>query len=100
MQSDLSVRRRLYVLSYKRYLAADKDWTAALNAASEIVPNVVGRGYWRLGTSKSRLRRLYLERDRSLQRLMVARLKLNVAKARLTKKANKPHRVKLLVDLR
>ena len=48
----------------------------------DLVPDVVGHGYWRLGAPRSRLRRLYLERDRALHRMMLARIKFNAARRR------------------
>lgn len=100
MQTYLAARRRLLVLSYNRYVVADRVWKQALNTASELVPDVIGRGYWRLGTSRSRLRKLYIERDRALQKMMVARLKLSEAKRRLAQR-EKQHLCKgLLVDMR
>lgn len=100
MRTILATRRRLFFLSYDRYVTADRKWVAALKTASELVPDVEGRGYWRLGTARSRLRKLYLERDRALQRMMVARQKLAEAKQRLAKQSNRPTHVRLLVDLR
>lgn len=100
MQTDLTARRKLFVISYARYLSADRTWTRALDQAAALVPDVVGKGYWRLGTSNSRLRRLYVERDRALQRLMVARQKLADAKLRLAQAHRRPQGIALLVDLR
>jgi hypothetical protein len=82
MHSSLAVTKKIYIASYTRYLMADRAWISALDAASQLVPNVVGHGYWRLGSPRSRIRRLYLERDRALRRLMLARAKLEAAKAR------------------
>ena len=100
MHRDLTARRRLFVVSYSRYLTADRAWNSALSKAAELVPDVVGKGYWRLGTSNSRLRRLYTERDRALQRMMVARHKLAEAKMRHAQRLRKSERVALLLDLR
>lgn len=86
MKAGFAKRRKLFVASYAHYMHADRAWTNALNAASALVPNVVGHGYWRLGAPRSRLRRLYLERDRALNRMMVARLKLQTAKQRASEK--------------
>jgi hypothetical protein len=83
MKAELAKRRRVLIDFYTEYLVADRAWTEALDAASELVPDVVGHGYWRLGEPRSRLRRLYLERDNALRRMMVARMKLKVAKQRL-----------------
>lgn len=100
MPSELANRKRLVVQSYARYMAADRAWAIALAKAAELVPDVMGRGYWRLGTSRSRLRRLYLERDRALNRMMAARTKLSEAKRRASKKRRQTTSIAILVDLR
>lgn len=88
MDTGFDARRKFFIASYSAYLKADRAWTEALNAASDLVPDVVGHGYWRLGAPHSRLRRLYLERDRALHRMMVARSKLNTAKSRRSARAS------------
>lgn len=100
MQTDLTARRRLFITSYRKYQAADRAWTLALVKAAEIVPDAVGKGYWRLGNAKSRLRKLYVERDRALQRMMAARQKLSEAKLRKAQQVYNSHRVIMLVDMR
>jgi hypothetical protein len=86
MNARLATRRKLYIACYSRYLDADRAWSDALRAASELVSDVVGHGYWRLGAPRSRLRRLYVERDRALQRMMAAHLELESEKHRLLAK--------------
>ena len=98
MHASLAIRKKHYVASYTRYLTADRAWIQALSAASELVPDVVGHGYWRLGAPRSRLRQLYLERDRALQRMMVARLKLDTAKRRLARQHQAPGGIKELFE--
>ena len=83
MNARLASRRKLYITCYSRYLEADRAWSDALRLASELVSDAVGHGYWRLGAPRSRLRRLYLERDRALQRMMAAHLELEAEKHRL-----------------
>lgn len=97
MHSSLSVQKKVYIASYTRYLMADRAWISALNAASELVPNVVGHGYWRLGSPRSRLRKLYLERDRALRRMMLARAKLETAKDRASAGSQKRRAQVLLI---
>lgn len=87
MHANLTVRRRVYITSYARYLKADRAWLEALSAAAELVPDVVGHGYWRIGAPQSRLRRLYMERDRALQRMMLAHEKLEASKNRLLRRS-------------
>ena len=83
MNTRLATRRKLYIACYARYMEADRAWGEALRAASELVSDVVGHGYWRLGAPRSRLRRLYLARDRALQRMMATHLELEAEKHRL-----------------
>jgi hypothetical protein len=82
MNTGLDARRKFFIATYAAYLKADQAWTDALRIASDLVPNVVGHGYWRIGAPHSRLRKLYLERDRALHRMMIARAKLNSARQR------------------
>ena len=83
MHPSLQTRHRLVVIAYERYSAADMEWRAGLREASQIVPDVVGRSYWKIGNPGSPMRRLFDQRARALETLAVARLKLRVAKERL-----------------
>ena len=98
MHSSLTVRKKVYIASYARYLTADRAWIKALETASELVPNVVGHGYWRLGAPRSPLRKLYLERDRALRRLMLAHAKLEAAKNRMSQRHDAPKSHVLLIE--
>jgi len=83
MHSDLKTHRRVFVFASQTYTLADTAWRKGLREAALLVPDVEGHGYWKIGNPGSRMRRLYDQRDQALQRMTVARLKLQVAKARL-----------------
>ncbi len=87
MHSDLHTRRKLCFVAYAEYLKADKAWTSALAEASDLVPDVVGHGYWRLGDRGSPIRILYERRDRALQKMVVAHGKFKTAKTRLAEQS-------------
>ncbi len=87
MHVDLHTRRKLCIAAYAEYQDADRAWEKALTEASELVPDMVGRGYWRLGNRGSQIRQLYERRDRALQKMIVARLKLGEAKKRLSRRS-------------
>lgn len=89
MHADLRVRRKLCIVAYCEYLPADRAWAVALSEASAFVPDSVGHGYWRLGDRGSRIRGLYDQRDRALQKLEVAHKKLTDAKSRLSLRSQK-----------
>lgn len=83
MHPHLQTRRRVVIRAAATYGEADRAWRLALQEARELVPDVVGRGYWRIGAPESRLRRLYEARSHALDRLIVSRIKLETARARL-----------------
>lgn len=86
MQIELRTRHRVLALASQRYVQADLAWRAALSAAAQIVPEVSGHGYWMIGEPGSRIRRLYDQRQRALERLDAARSKWTVAKHRLERR--------------
>ena len=89
MHADLQVRRKLCIVAYTEYLKADRAWMLALAEASDLVPDVVGRGYWRLGDRGSRIRQLYEQRDRARQKMSVSHGKLKAAKLRLAERSRR-----------
>ena len=82
MHPNLHVRRRVIIKASQGYTRADQAWHDALVQAAVFVPDVAGKGYWQIGNPGSRIRRFYDERERALQRLQVARLKLQTARDR------------------
>ena len=81
----LGHRRRVLVTSYQRFLAADRAWTEASDAARVWVGGMP-RSVVAIGAPRSRIRALYAQRERALARLQVARQKLEVARLRFETK--------------
>ena len=75
----------MLVTSYQRFLAADRAWTEASDAAREWVGGMP-RSIVAIGAPRSRIRALYAQRERALARLQVARQKLEVARLRFKMK--------------
>jgi len=90
MHPDLKTPRRVVIFASQTYESADTAWRRGLREASLLVPDVEGHGYWKIGNPGSRMRRLYDQRDQALQRMTAARLKLQVAKARLFEQQKRP----------
>ena len=86
MHSDLLVRRRVLVVSYRRYLDADREWISAVRDAASWFPAEERSTLPMLGDPGSRVRRLYEIRERALQRLLAAREKLQRARSRLSER--------------
>lgn len=95
MHPDLKTRRRVFVHASQSYVCADAAWHRGLHEATAFVPDAVNRSIWKIGNPGSRIRKLYEERDHALQRLVVARLKFQVAKARLLDRESRSHKATL-----
>lgn len=87
MHPDLYKRKSFLVLARARYDQADAEWRAAVRAAAALVPEARRRNCWSIGNPGSQIRRLYEQRDRSLQQLTVAKVKLEAARKRLDRPA-------------
>ncbi|MEP2533902.1 hypothetical protein [Shimia sp.] len=88
MHPALKTRRRIMAHASVIYVRADHDLHRALDDARQFVPDVTDHNIWRIGQPGSRIRRLYEERHRALERLQVARLKLQMARDRLIARSN------------
>ena len=86
MHPDLGVQHRVLIRSYRFYLDADRDWTAALEEAKSWYPVGQRKTSCFLGDPGSRIRRLYEARERALNRLLLAREKLESARMRLARR--------------
>ncbi|MCW3782434.1 hypothetical protein [Defluviimonas salinarum] len=86
MHPDLRVQRRVLVASYTRYMVADREWTVATQEARSWFPAGKRPTSPLLGDPGSRVRRLYEARERALQRLLLAREKLERARLRLAER--------------
>ncbi|XDA97690.1 hypothetical protein AB1M95_16485 [Sulfitobacter sp. LCG007] len=86
MHTDLQTRRRVLVTSYRRYLDADRAWSAAQADLKSWFPDLSLAHLASIGEPGSPVRRLYDERNRAQQRFETARLKLAAAKSRLARR--------------
>lgn len=82
MHPDLKVPRRVVLQRFHTYLQADAEWRRAQEDAAAWLPDFPRRGVVLIGAPRSRLRRLYEEREHAIEAMAVARLKLERAKAR------------------
>lgn len=89
-EDSLWHRRRVLVISYQRFLAADRAWIEASDAAREWVRGMP-KSVLAIGAPRSRIRSLYSKRERALTRLQVAKLKLEEARVRFEVKQVKVH---------
>lgn len=92
MHPDLKARRRMVIHASRAYMVADLSLRRALEDARVLVPDVIDHNVWRIGHPGSRIRRLYDERHRAMERMEVARLKLDLARRRLMERRS-PRRV-------
>lgn len=81
MNELLIHRRRVLLITYRRFLAADRAWSDASETARALVRKMP-KSVAAIGTPRSRMRALHGQRERALQQLHVARFKLEVARRR------------------
>jgi hypothetical protein len=82
MHEHLEVQRRILIVAYRRYLAADQALQAARTAALVWFPEAPPRNTMLIGDPGSRIRRLHDRRERALARLALARQELEAAQRR------------------
>ena len=82
MRRHLEPQRRVLVIAYQRYLAADRALQSARATALSWLPEAPTRHTPLIGDPGSRVRRLYEQRDRALARLTLARRALEEAQSR------------------
>jgi hypothetical protein len=82
MHTDLVVRRRALLVTYRRYLEADRAWDMAIRDVKSWFPPGNRPGPSTIGNPGSPIRRLYERRERALHQLKAARLKLEMARQR------------------
>lgn len=83
MHEHLVVQRRVLIIAYRRYLAADEALQSARLAAQSWFPEAPRRGPMLIGNPGSRMRQLHDRRDRALARLVLARQELKAAQRRV-----------------
>lgn len=82
MKDHLEVQRRVLLVAYRRFLAADDALRSAGAAALSWFPERPPRSTMLIGDPGSPIRRLHDRRDRALARLMLARQALEEAQNR------------------
>lgn len=80
MQPELESRRRVLILTFRRYEEADHDWAVAARTARTWFPVSDAPPRRTIGDPGSRLRRLYERRERALQQLQIIREELDEAR--------------------
>jgi len=83
MDIELVTRRRALLMTYRRYLEADREWDIALRDLHRWFPETSRTGTFAIGNEGSPVRRLYARRQRALVQLEAMRRKLEVAKQRM-----------------
>jgi hypothetical protein len=99
MHTDLKSRRRLLVNASQSYVVADGAWQQGLRDAGAFIPDAVDHNVWKIGNPGSRIRKLYEARDHALQRLVLAQLKIRVAKKRIQDQQSRPPQVTLFISV-
>ena len=99
MLVELRTRRRAVALAYHRYVEADYAWNSSTQSALSWFPGARQSHVAIIGNPGSKVRQLYSQRERAMLQLETARLKLNVAKARLLKRHRKASTEPLMIGL-
>ena len=86
MHADLETRRRVLLLTYQRYLEADRAWNIAQREIRTWFPTASRPGLATIGSPGSPVRRLYEQRERARLQLDAAHSKLEAAKQRLVER--------------
>jgi hypothetical protein len=91
MHIELVTSRRVLLKTYQRYLDADRDWEIAQHEVDAWFPTENRTRTFSMGNPGSTVRRKYACRERALQQLQVARLKLETARKRLVARGLEKH---------
>jgi hypothetical protein len=73
MHAYVGFHRRMVLLAYHRFLAADRSLQKAQSAALSLISRPVSQKMMLLGDPGSRMRKLHERRDRALVRLKMLR---------------------------
>jgi hypothetical protein len=90
MHSDLQTRRRVLLVTYRRYLEAERALTLARQEMKGWFPAAARPGETAIGQPGSRIRRVYDRRERAILQLAAAKEKLEIARVRLAAKRRAP----------
>ncbi len=99
MLAQLRTRRRAVAVAYRRYIEADAAWAHSTENASRWFPTPRQAHLAIIGNPGSNVRRLYRQRERAMLQLETARIKLKVAKSRLSQQRNKARTPTLLIGV-
>ncbi|WP_108258156.1 hypothetical protein [Mangrovicoccus ximenensis] len=83
MQPELATRRRVLVVTYERYIEADREWTEALGEVQRWFPAGERPNAEAMGEPGSRMRQIYESRMHALLQFEAAREKFHTARRRL-----------------
>jgi hypothetical protein len=97
MHAELTTRRRVLLLTYRRYLEADRAWEMALEEVNRWLPATHSHAIFSIGNPGSPVRQLYLRRERALHHLEVAHLKLETARQRLAARQRTIHALQAVI---
>jgi len=86
MTPELEIRRRAFLVVYRRYIAADREWRQAQREAISWFPVASPRSVAPIGDPGSRVRRLHDRRGRAVDQLAVAMLMLHEARRRVARR--------------
>lgn len=86
MHNELSVRRRAVVITYRRFLDADRAWNERCREMMSWFPPSHRPQPAAMGNPGSPVRKAYEQRARTIAQLEVAVLKLKVAKRRMAER--------------
>ncbi|MEQ8293422.1 MAG: hypothetical protein RIA08_14550 [Roseovarius sp.] len=90
MHSDLQTRRRVLLVTYRRYLEAERALTLARQEMKAWFPAAARPGETAIGQPGSRIRRVYDRRERAILQLAAAKEKLRIARVRLAARRPAP----------
>ena len=90
MHSDRQTRRRVLLVTYRRYLEAERALTLARQEMKGWFPAAARPGETAIGQPGSRIRRVYDRRERAILQLAAAKEKLEIARVRLAARRPAP----------
>ncbi|KPQ05710.1 MAG: hypothetical protein HLUCCA12_13870 [Rhodobacteraceae bacterium HLUCCA12] len=96
MHRELAAYQRLLIITYRRYLEADRALASRLDALRAVFPPDRKPHRGTIGAPDSPIRRLCENRDRALLRLHAARAEFEAARARIAQRHARPTNVLFL----
>lgn len=90
MHTELETRRRVLLVTYRRYIEAERALTVARREMQAWFPPASRPRDTAIGQPGSRIRGIYDRRERAMLQLATAKAKLEEARRRLAAKRPKP----------